>query len=130
MIRQICHTGAPEQANEECVWTQVTAEGLRFKRQLVGAKSCKAITVTNQGLIPAAWKLGGTLPASVALSETAGVLSPGKTAQIVVSLSSKESELLTCELALEVGCNPSGVHLHACVRVLLIITKVDCWYCT
>ena len=123
-----CQTGTLKWAIEECVKTQVTAEGLRFKRQLVGATSCKAITVTNQGLIPAAWKLGGTLPASIALSMTEGVLPPGKTAQVVVSLSSKEPELLTCELALEVGCSPSGHCLHACAaRPLSCATKVGCW---
>ncbi|KAK9833148.1 hypothetical protein WJX74_008612 [Apatococcus lobatus] len=83
--------------------SQVTAEGLRFKRQLTGARSCKAVTITNKGLIPAAWKLGGMLPACVTLSTTEDVIMPGKTAQIVVTLGSKEPELVTCELALEVS---------------------------
>lgn len=94
---------------------QVTTQGLRFKRQLTGAKTCKAVTITNTGLIPAAWKLGGALPGSLTLSTTEGVILPGQTSQIVVSLRSKEPELVTCELTLEVLVN--SMLLWTCVPV-------------
>ena len=82
---------------------QVTNEGIRFKRQLVGAQTCKAITISNKGLLPAAWKLVGKLPAPVTLSSTEGVIAPGKTSKVVITLYSKEAEQISSQLSLEVS---------------------------
>lgn len=94
--------------------SQVTTEGIRFKRQLVGDKTCKAITITNMGVIPAGWKLAGALPAALSLSSGEGVIPPGRSSQIVISLCGKEPELLTCQLLLEVWS--SGPIPKSCLK--------------